>query len=319
MIHTRRKSGLSWNTTYIRGFEYPFPTQFTAKDKWANGVLPLESKDILGRIMKRRYTNMQYHTLDPFEGAKLERYLRISFALPRGLALPPSTSSVPSHLPSPSNTSKVTTESTQPNIDPIPLLVPAKSHAKIPTPSPASVGSLARTLAHPSTRTPARPSIKVMLARAAKVWGSSKQSQRKTRKVAAPLAMSTPPIPPPTVMPSKKGAIHGEVVSRFITSCPGGSLMGMAKLPTEILVANGASVLAEARLEDTQQEPAQAQQSVAPFFQVAAASEKVEEEEDTLAGSKVPAIKETLTDTAADVTRAEVASQGVNLEEEENT
>ena len=45
-----------------------------------------------------------------------------------------------------------------------------------------------------------------------------------------------------------EGATSDKVVSRFTASCPGGSLMNMAKLPTEILVAKGASVLAEVEL-----------------------------------------------------------------------
>ena len=69
-------------TAFIGGYEYPFPTQFTARDKWAKRVLSSESGDILGRIMKRGYTNMKYPTLDPFEGDRLERYLKISLALP---------------------------------------------------------------------------------------------------------------------------------------------------------------------------------------------------------------------------------------------
>ena len=44
------------------------------------------------------------------------------------------------------------------------------------------------------------------------------------------------------------GATLDEVVSRFAASCPGGDLMNMAKLPTDILVAKGASVLAEVML-----------------------------------------------------------------------
>ena len=75
-------------TAFIGGYEYPVPTQFTMRDKWAKGVLAPESREILARIMKRGYTNMQYPTLDPFKGARLERYLRISLALPGELAVP---------------------------------------------------------------------------------------------------------------------------------------------------------------------------------------------------------------------------------------
>jgi hypothetical protein len=74
-------------TAFIGGYEYPVPTQFTVRDKWAKGVLAPESREILARIMKRGYTNMQYPTLDPFEGARVERYLRISLALPGELTV----------------------------------------------------------------------------------------------------------------------------------------------------------------------------------------------------------------------------------------
>ena len=70
------------HTAFIGGYEYPVPTQFTARDKWAKGTLAPESREILKRILKRGYTNLQYPTLDPFEGARLDRYLRISLALP---------------------------------------------------------------------------------------------------------------------------------------------------------------------------------------------------------------------------------------------
>ena len=75
-------------TAFIGGYEYPVPTQFTVRDKWAKGVLAPESREILAKIMKRGYTNMQYPTLDPFEGGRLERYLRISIALPGELIAP---------------------------------------------------------------------------------------------------------------------------------------------------------------------------------------------------------------------------------------
>ena len=109
-----------------------------------------------------------------------------------------------------------------------------------------------------------------MLARAAKAQGSGKQAQQKDRDVASP-AMKISPNSPPAAAPSKDyvrntekeevayipapavdipsrsgsgGATSDEVVSRFVASYPGGSLMNMAKLPTEILVAKGTSVLA---------------------------------------------------------------------------
>ena len=52
-------------------------------------------------------------------------------------------------------------------------------------------------------------------------------------------------------IPSRSGlgdTTHDEVVSRFIASCPGGSLESMAKIPSKILTAKGTSVLAEVEL-----------------------------------------------------------------------
>ena len=84
------------HTAFIGGYEYPVPTQFIARDKWAKGTLAPESREILTRILKRGYTNMQYPTLDPFEGARFERYLRISLALPGELTV--SCSSVSTYI-----------------------------------------------------------------------------------------------------------------------------------------------------------------------------------------------------------------------------
>ncbi|KAI9165746.1 hypothetical protein LWI28_019731 [Acer negundo] len=139
-----------------------------------------ESWDILGKILKRGYINSQYPTLDPFEGARLEKSLRISFALPvsatplvtgsptssgtwaGGLDLPPSTSSVPSLPPYPSNTTQVTTA--QPDAVLIPPSTLTKPSAKISSTFSAPTGFLVRTPAHPSTRAPRCQSIRSMLA-----------------------------------------------------------------------------------------------------------------------------------------------------------
>ena len=109
-----------------------------------------------------------------------------------------------------------------------------------------------------------------MLARAAKARGSGRSAQKK----AAPTTKTSPTPPPTTAFPvdpvrilveeaaihtpapaayvasgsGSRGATFDEVVSRFAASCPGGSLMDMAKLPTDILVTKGASVLAEVNL-----------------------------------------------------------------------
>ncbi|KAI9186208.1 hypothetical protein LWI28_014883 [Acer negundo] len=276
------------NTAYIGGFEYPVPTQFTTKDKWAKGLLSSESWDILGKILRRGYVNVQYPTLDQLEGGRLEKFFTIFYALPvsatqlvtgsptssgkwtGSMDLPPSSSLVPSLPHSPFNTVQATT--TQPDAVLIPPSTLAKPLAKIPSPLSASAGSLVRTPARPSTRAPRRQSIRSMLARATKARGTSEQSPRKTRKIATHSAVGTPPNPPPAVLPSRKqpritekeaapasypaadvplgsgsgGASHDEAVSQFVAFCPEGSLMNMAKLPIEILVTKGASVLAEA-------------------------------------------------------------------------
>ena len=110
-----------------------------------------------------------------------------------------------------------------------------------------------------------------MLALAAKARGSGKQAQKKDRDVASPTMKISSPSPSTTAVfkdhvehtekedvapifaspanvPSRSGlggTIPDEVVSRFAASCPGGDLTNMAKLPTDILVTNGASVLAK--------------------------------------------------------------------------
>ncbi|KAI9196572.1 hypothetical protein LWI28_025093 [Acer negundo] len=170
LLYPTLHRALNGDTTYIGGFEYPVLTQFTAKDN-------------LGKILKRGYINAQYPTLDPFEGAWLEKSLRISFALPvyaaslvtgsptssgkwtGGVDLPPSTSLVPSFPSSPSNTVQATT--TQPDAVLIPHSTLAKPPAKIHSPLSAYAGLLVRTPARPSTHASGCQSIRLMLARAA--------------------------------------------------------------------------------------------------------------------------------------------------------
>ncbi|KAK4840475.1 hypothetical protein QYF36_009682 [Acer negundo] len=263
-----------------------------SKDKWAKGVFSPKSRDNLGKILKRGYINVQYPTLDPIEGAQLERSLRISFTLlvsatplvtgsPNsskrgGVTLPSSTSHVPSPPHFPSNTAQVTTGSTQPNAILIPSPILANSPAKIPSPLPTPAGLLIATPARPSTLVP------------------SNEQPGITEKENAHVSYPATDVPLGSRL---GGANHDEVVSRFKASCPGGSLMSMAKLHTEILAAKGASVLAEgckialatekqlltlkeayivlqARLKDTHEELAQSQQSMTPLLQAAKESEE---------------------------------------------
>ncbi|KAK1555454.1 hypothetical protein Q3G72_026727 [Acer saccharum] len=46
-------------SVHIGGTEYPVPTQFSPRDKWSSEELSSESKEILTRIQKRGYINMQ--------------------------------------------------------------------------------------------------------------------------------------------------------------------------------------------------------------------------------------------------------------------
>ena len=76
-------TGGDWgHYAFIESTEYPVPTQFTTKDKWDKGVLLAKSRGILRRIPERNYMNMEFPTQDAYEGARLERYLRISIAHP---------------------------------------------------------------------------------------------------------------------------------------------------------------------------------------------------------------------------------------------
>ena len=134
----------------------------------------------------------------------------------------------------------------------------------------APAGSRDKTPVRLPSSPPSRSKITAMWARAAKARGSGRSSQKKD---APPTKISSTPPPPialfdgqvrtteeegavPTSVPiagipsgpGSSGATFDEVVSRFAASCPGGDLMNMAKLPTDILVAKGASVLAEVML-----------------------------------------------------------------------
>ena len=178
-----------------------------------------------------------------------------------------STSPVPSH----SNIVRIASGSTQTGTDPIPPPAPSKTSAGVTTPSFTPAGSGAKAPARLPTSPPSCSKIKAMLARAAKARGSGKQAHKKDRNAASP-TVKIPSTSPPPAAPSKdhiinmeeekavfilapaadipsrsrsRGATSDEVVSRFVAFCPGGSLINMAKLPTEILVAKGASVLAE--------------------------------------------------------------------------
>ncbi|KAK4845220.1 hypothetical protein QYF36_002457 [Acer negundo] len=210
-------------------------------------------------------------------GEVFEDLLRTFRTWAGGVDLPPSISPVPSLPPSPSNTAQITT--TQPDTVLIPSSTLAKPPAKIPSPLPTPAGLLVRTPTHPSTRAPGHQSIREQLG----------ISEKEAAHVCYP-AIDVP------LGSGSRGATHNEVVSRFRASCPGRSLVNMAKLPTEILAAKWASVLAkgfkfalamekqlltlkeayvglQAKLEDTQHELVQAQQSLAPLLQVAKASE----------------------------------------------
>ena len=75
--------GEDWgHIAFIGGYEYPVPTQFSLKDKWERKVPSLESQAIIQGIMERGYVNRSFPLLNPFDGARLEKYLRISSSLP---------------------------------------------------------------------------------------------------------------------------------------------------------------------------------------------------------------------------------------------
>ena len=64
-------------TAYIGGVEHPVPTQFSLGCSWSKGELSAESDAIIRGILGRSYMNMRFPLLDPFEGARLEKYLRV--------------------------------------------------------------------------------------------------------------------------------------------------------------------------------------------------------------------------------------------------
>ena len=73
--------GGDWGSSvHIGGTEYPVPTDFTIKDKWDKGSPSKEPLGILEGIVARNYVNLEYPDCDPFEGARVNRYLKISLA-----------------------------------------------------------------------------------------------------------------------------------------------------------------------------------------------------------------------------------------------
>ena len=174
-------------------------------------------------------------------------------------------SAPPSPVPSPTPATKTASGSIRVGTDPNPSPAPSQTTTHAPVPA----GSRAKTPARLPSTPPSRSRISAMLARAAKARGFGRSAQKKT----APTT-KTSPAPPHTTKFSKdpsrilveevaihisppaadvasgsgsRGATFDEVVSRFVASCPGGDLTNMAKLPTDILVAKGASVLAEVK------------------------------------------------------------------------
>ena len=64
-------------TAFIGGAEHPVPTQFSLGCSWNKCDLSAESEKIIRGILERGFTNMRFPYLDPFEGARLEKYLRV--------------------------------------------------------------------------------------------------------------------------------------------------------------------------------------------------------------------------------------------------
>ena len=64
-------------TAFIGGAEHPVSTQFSLGCSWTKSELSAESDRIIKRILKRGFTNARFPLLDPFEGARLEKYLRV--------------------------------------------------------------------------------------------------------------------------------------------------------------------------------------------------------------------------------------------------
>ncbi|KAK1565217.1 hypothetical protein Q3G72_021411 [Acer saccharum] len=69
-------------SVYLDGVKHSVPIRFSPQDKWNTGELSAESSQILMKVQDKNYANLQYPTCDPFEGARLERYLQISLAQP---------------------------------------------------------------------------------------------------------------------------------------------------------------------------------------------------------------------------------------------
>ena len=69
-------------TAFIGGAEHPVPTQFSLGCSWNKRELSAESDRIVRGILERGFINMRVPLLDPFEGARLEKYLRVPSPVP---------------------------------------------------------------------------------------------------------------------------------------------------------------------------------------------------------------------------------------------
>ncbi|KAK0587799.1 hypothetical protein LWI29_029101 [Acer saccharum] len=154
-------------SVYLDGVKYLVPIRFSPRDKWSTGVLSVESRRILKGIQDRNYTNSKYPTCDPFEGTRLERYLRISLAHP-GLTRPD---------PLPANS---------PVLSPSSVGAAYKSQPLISAPPSATKGLVSNSLTPPPTKVSVCPSLSEMLARAAKAKVSPLPSSKKVPSATAP-------------------------------------------------------------------------------------------------------------------------------------
>ncbi|KAK1586239.1 hypothetical protein Q3G72_000458 [Acer saccharum] len=151
-----------WDSSvHISGIEYPVPTDFTRKDKCDKGSPSKESMGVLEGIVARNYANLEYPNCDPFEGARVDRYLKISLAYPPTLPTTlPIALLVALHVPSPSpspspsiTNTGILPRSSQATFSPLPS--PVRQQQSPPPavlPSPPTVRSLLSEMAMRATR-----------------------------------------------------------------------------------------------------------------------------------------------------------------------
>ncbi|KAK4842005.1 hypothetical protein QYF36_014143 [Acer negundo] len=156
--------------------KYPrswLPIQFSGQEKWGKGKISKKSGGILEKILGQFYVNVKYPVSDSFDGSRIDRYLKISLAVPYSFS---------SASDSPTANVGVSLGPSRPTTTP--PLTPTKSQPSPPTTFLVPLATLSP--------------FSEMATRVAKVRDLRSQTQRQTSTaLSVTLSESSPVIPPP--------------------------------------------------------------------------------------------------------------------------